>query len=388
MKLVHLIKRPLTLRDRNRFGIDFFRTRGDSVAVLDMSALLHSDLPSRCEEPIAEQDIDVRHIATWEDFASARPVLAGTDAAIFLLQSYGVSDLTYRPLRELHSIGVPYLTLAPNLYPVKAMRDETLRHRAHAFRCRLQQSKFLNSALSRLPPKVLGIDPSTWHVVNGTASYQRNNLISQHTKIIQANSHDFDTWLDLRHLATHESNQAIFIDQFMPHHIDAKAVGRNNVLDADSYYAELRDFFDWLENTTGLNVVIAAHPRSDYTTRQNPFGGRPIEYTRTAELIASSRMVLAHHSTAIGLAVLFRKAVAILTSEALMGYIAHHQAVYHGFAEALGAPLIYLDRPDTWPLTTAIAVDEAIYQRYESRFIRGPRSPERKMWEIIADAIS
>jgi hypothetical protein len=304
------------------------------------------------------------------------------------IQSFGLSSATLHPLRSLKRAGPPYLTLAPNVYPRAAANAQEPSQRLRALGRRIREAEPGNSILSRLPPGLLGVEPARWHVVNGMASRRPNGLVGPQTTLIETGSQDFDIWLDLQHRRPEIHNEAVFIDQFMPHHPDAEAAGRGDVLDPSAYYAGLRAYFDWLEKTLNLTVSIAAHPRADYGPQYNPFGGRQIIRGKSPELIADSRLVLAHHSTALGLAVLFRKPVVILTSNPLMGYITHHRSVYLGFAEALRAPLVYLDRPGTWAGIEGAAVDESIYRRYETRFIRGPGTPERKMWEIVADAIS
>ena len=377
----------MTLRDRQRFGIDCLQARGNEIFILDMSALLHPELPSHSNEPAAERDVEVRRVASWSEFRAAESALAQATVIFFLIQSFGLSMATLRPLRSLRRVQVPYLTLAPNTYPRAEMPNIAWRSIKSLAR-RLGEANLANSVLSRTPLDLLGIDQARWHVVNGTASRQQNSLVGPHTKLIETGSQDFDIWLDLRHRRLGMREEAVFIDQFMPHHPDAIAVGRAGALEPSAYFAGLSQYFDWLEKTRDLSVVIAAHPRADYERRGNPFGGRRIVYGKTPELIADSRLVLAHHSTAIGLAVMFRKPVAVLTSDSLMSYIAHHRAVYLGFSDALQTPLVYLNRPDCWSRTDGLTVNEETYRRYESRFIRAPGSPERKMWEIVADAIS
>lgn len=102
-----------------------------------------------------------------------------------------------------------------------------------------------------------------------------------------------------------ENEYIVFLDGYLPHHIDFK-VHNIETLNASSYYKKLNSFFDSLEQKYGLTVVIAAHPKSAYTTEYN---NRLVIKDKTSELIRDCTFVLNHYSSAITFAVLFNKPI-------------------------------------------------------------------------------
>lgn len=104
---------------------------------------------------------------------------------------------------------------------------------------------------------------------------------------------------------------AVFLDNMLPHHPDfARINGRS--LEYDSYFRRLRGLFDHIEQTTGMQVVIAAHPKSDY---KDEFNGRPVIKYKTNELVKDSALVMAHQSNSIYFAVLNNKPLLLVYSD-------------------------------------------------------------------------
>ena len=62
-----------------------------------------------------------------------------------------------------------------------------------------------------------------------------------------------------------------------------------------------------LKNQFDIDIVIAAHPKSSYSS--NPFNGREIFVNRTCDLVKDCEFVVAHTSTSVHFAVLFEKPV-------------------------------------------------------------------------------
>ena len=161
----------------------------------------------------------------------------------------------------------------------------------------------------------------------------------------------------------------------------------DGAVEPDNYYRSLRSLFDRIENELGLKVVIAGHPRADYQPFGNVFGDRKIFYGDTADLVTKSRLVLAHFSTAIGFAVMFRKPIMLLTSHELYSYTHRHKHAFECFSRELGGPLHSLDHPEAIDLSNPLALNNDLYDRYIENYIKTPGSPSKYMWNIVLDAI-
>ena len=73
-------------------------------------------------------------------------------------------------------------------------------------------------------------------------------------------------------------------------------------------YSKLNNLYELFElqsNKYNKKILIASHPRADYS-RKNPFLNREIIKNKTIELVDNADIVLAHTSTSISFAVLFK----------------------------------------------------------------------------------
>jgi len=145
--------------------------------------------------------------------------------------------------------------------------------------------------------------------------------------------------------------------------------------------------FDRIEKERGLRVVIAAHPRTAYGAAEDMFGDREIISGSTAELIATSRLIMAHTSTAIGFAVLFREPTMLLVTRDLYDRQVYEKYTYEGFSHALDTPLQFFDEPSSLEFQKPLEVNETCYEHYVNDYLRCRGAPDQPMWDTIWEAI-
>ncbi len=389
MKFLYLIKRPLTPRDRDRYGINFMLDHGHSVTVLDLSEVIHPCLDHGYAGVFDDDRVDIREIASWPQFEGQRQAFLDSDLVILQIQSYGLSRSTYHPLRMIAKTGVPYLILAPTLYPgwdIKTKKPSFIGIIADK-RARLRKMDPVNSLISRLPPSWLGIGMAAYIVYPSLAGEGSNTLVGPLTKAIKAHTFDYEIYLDELKQGPDPLDRAVFLDQFMPYHPDAKATGITHV-DDKKYFHGLCQVFDRIENELGLEVVIAAHPRADYEARPGLFGDRQVISGKTAHLVATSRLVLAHQSTAIGFAVLFKKPIMFLVNRSIYNVDVYGTHCYEAFASELGSPLLFFDSPASMELSNVCTVNNKLYDDYIGAYLKHPDSNAKPLWGNILDKIS
>lgn len=99
---------------------------------------------------------------------------------------------------------------------------------------------------------------------------------------------------------------AVFIDEFEIGHSDFKKIGIEYVItNQELYFQELNKFFDQIESQFGLKVVIAAHPKAEY--KGNEFNGRKIYYFETFRVVKNAELVLYEYGSSLSYALLYRK---------------------------------------------------------------------------------
>lgn len=390
MHVLYIVKRPVVARDFERYGMATMLERGYAVTVLDLSRALHPDL-SRPEPVAADHpNLTMHEIARIEDLDDARSLFEKADLAFLLIQSYGLAPSNIRVLRILAETGTPYLIMAPALFPGwnAAEPTPTLSARFRGVVARLRDANFRNSLVHRLPTGLLGIPKASFVIYNSLESAADNNLVGPGTVPIHAHTFDYDLYLRDRNQPTNgAANHAVFVDQYAPFHEDYRELNARPI-DAGAYFSSLRRVFDEVEHALGLEVVIAAHPRADYSNLDRPFGDRRMIAGETMRLIRDSSLVMLHTSTVVGYAVLFRKPVMVLTSDALYHRQSYERHFYEAFSRVLGTQLRFMDSgPGELRLKDALTIDEAAYDRYVDQYMRYPGSPDRPLWDIVLDAI-
>lgn len=103
-----------------------------------------------------------------------------------------------------------------------------------------------------------------------------------------------------------EERYAVFLDIYITNHPDFRLSTNTAHFDPNVYFKFLNDFFTYIENKYQLKVVIAAHPKANYT---NEFGDRLVLKNKTKELVKDCSLVLSHGSLSINFATLYKKPI-------------------------------------------------------------------------------
>jgi hypothetical protein len=106
----------------------------------------------------------------------------------------------------------------------------------------------------------------------------------------------------------------VFLDIFLPYHPDAQRSGHYNYINPQDYFNKINKFFDQIEKQTGYPVVIACHPKANYTVE---FGSRKLFKHKTAELCIHSELILTHGSLSISFGLFAKKPLVFIYSKQL-----------------------------------------------------------------------
>jgi len=174
----------------------------------------------------------------------------------------------------------------------------------------------------------------------------------------------------------------LYLDQDVPSHPDIRRLGLVRSTDRSEHYAGLDRLFSRLEVASGLRVVIARHPRA--VSPKSVFGKRQVYETGAADLVPRSRLVLAHWSTAVALAVLWNKPLAFVTSAVLKRTVI--DSWIRGPAIELAAPIIDVDRftDDEIHALLSNRLSAEHYERYCRRFLIGDAAARIGLWAATA----
>ena len=392
MRILFLANNVLSRRDYERFGMPLMIKKGHRVDIIDVTRLIHPQVPQNRDHYPDLKEVAIHVAENVESLGSLTKIRDEADTIFSMFGSVGVEPNNVKIHKWLCAAPGTYVKPYCDTFPGNARFKGEAKHirervRDIRDRWRAGQISLSRSIMTRLPQSWMGVRMPDYVVYGGRRSPDTNRLHGRKTIPIWAHSYDYEIFRGLREEITGQTNTAVFIDEYLPYHPDLAVRGQEAPVDPDNYYACLRRFFDKVEATLGLEVVIAACPRADYDKRPDYFGGRRVVMFRSAELVAQSRLVIAHRSTAINFAILFRKPL-ILTATRDIYRHSSQTPYFDGLAAALGKSIQFFDDADDVDLSDPFAVDDALYERYVEDYIKTGQSPRAPYWQIVVDCVN
>ena len=406
-RLVFLTRFRISDFEKEKWCFDYLESEGFEILVLDLSKLLNKRLrfdhfnSGRFPGNQAPRDTVEHQVTSYHELdCLVRKLSRDTLFIDYLVGVSGVTLKEERVFRVLKKHKARFTFVLSGSLPLSSSLAVST-----SGALKVLQSKVLKAVTS--PSKLVNYFAAkcilffTNHqilyslpvVVFGGESESLSSYIQKRnfdaTKLVRINSFDYDaSVLFLRKVGgklPKPKNTCVFLDEAATHHPDFAILG-TTASDPKTYYSSMNSFFDFIEENMGLDVVIAAHPRSRYESTSAVYGQRPVIKGKTVELVASAKLVVAHMSTSISYAVLFRKPTifAKIPGQRASG---HLNLMVETMATALGATPIDLKKDD---LTTRLLLHQGKfehYAEYEKRYIKTEGAAESMVWEIVAKTI-
>ncbi len=206
--------------------------------------------------------------------------------------------------------------------------------------------------------------------------------MSNLTQRLQFNSYDYQLARDSKQIKYVEGNYILFIDNYFPFHPDIEIIGFNSI-NADLYYNELNAYFDLIERKLGMPIVVAPHPKAEKYHSQNYFNGRRIIWGDTNSLVYHSSLVVAHYSTAISYAVIYRKPILFIYTNN-MWETDPYCSIVKNMACVLNCNCVNISNEKNLDV---FDVDEIKYEEYLYKYITSPSSQCRDNYQIILELL-
>jgi len=395
-KIIILLDLPIDKRLLKLVGAETLIRNGFEVEIWDLTPFFHKEL---LDKMVIDGHVVFNKCKKFDNKPEIIESLSkiSPDTIVNLFIAYNLpTNFIYRHLSKnrikycvLQMISFPSPPSRPNGDPVASLR-------------------FLIKKIISLGPKHaffglcdklllryyrhLGIRPADIALVSGERSFEIvRDPIDAKTHIIWGHIWDYDNYLaesDIQVIP--DPRLGVFLDEYYPLHTDLDYLGISSPIGAEEYYLKLRTFFDHLEKTYHVRIVIAAHPRSNYPETTHYFGGRPIIKGRTAHIVHESAFVLAHDSTSINYAVLFRKPVLFITMNEMQKSDAGRLTTglsIDSMARFLHRTPVNIDEALEFDLTEELKVDEQSYRDYQNAIIKKMGTPEIPFWEIYSQSI-
>jgi len=378
-RLLFVVEHPFTVRDEARFGIAHLRCHFD-VEVLDVAGCASSVYrhPSHSYEP----DDWVHTVDTMK---SAVETVSSLSPRVMVsnLGPSAVRTALFDAALAVHATTVEFvLGCTPG-----DVRSE--RHLGAKVRRKLQQAPGPSALVRDLADagrrrEHASVAPDV-RVVAGVAMRVRHSARGE--SVLSTHSLDWDAHLVAsasQRLPTGNRAYAVYLDQEMGYHPDYRVSSLRVPIRPRGFYRALNRYLRRLEDESGLEIVVAAHPRADRSRLARRLPGWRVAERSTAETVAGASLVLTHNSTAASFAVAWSRPVVVLADGDLLASWEGPFTV--ALADALGAPIHMIDG-DAAP-TVPRTVDAARYAGFVRDYLTELPDDRRPSWVITAESLA
>ncbi|MDX4069036.1 hypothetical protein [Aliarcobacter skirrowii] len=171
----------------------------------------------------------------------------------------------------------------------------------------------------------------------------------------------------------------VFLDSYLHMHEDNKFQSRSKDFNGEIYLKTLNKLFDYLETTYKVDIIIAAHPKSNYTN--NEFKHRKIIKNNTANLVKNADLVISDCSTSISYCTLFYKPIMFCYTDDIIKYFNREYLYIKIFAKELNNKAINLDQD--YSDFKLEEVNQEVYNKYKYNYLTSKESENYRNEEIV-----
>ncbi|MFA4825876.1 MAG: hypothetical protein WC593_12060 [Methanoregula sp.] len=395
-RIIVIIESPLNKRDYERFGIQTLLSEGFKVEVWDITPYMRG---TAYKTLVINEPINCSGLRQFEKKRDIIQSLSTLDENCLVIFFYSYNIKTLFIYHTLSKKNIKYFVQQLCLYPLpvksRGNNPPSLKQMLKKISLLLVRGdiyrNYFNAILLKYY-KIFGIKSATIVALSGTkATDQFDYPIDNNTKLLWLHQLDYDIYLQqLQEEDRYPGKYAVFLDEYLPFHPDYNYLGIDHPISADEYYPKLCKFFDFLEKKFDLSVIIAAHPRSNYDTADDYFGGRTIIRGNTARLVKSSKFVIAHDSLSINFAVLYQKSIIFITTDE----IAKRSPKTVFFAVAIDTCAsefrkkpVNIDNLSNINWEDEMKIDYAVYHDYKNSYIKKEGTPELPFWVFFSHYI-
>lgn len=400
-RIVFLTPRPINAYEESKWAFSYLRSQDYAIEVIDLSGILNKgrDLRELVDEPL--QGDFIHHVSSYSDFEELVKRFAVDSIFIdYLVAHSNVSLKVERIFRILKRQGAKYAFLSSGALPIPTLSTGQVSGKLSNLKAKLLKAIFDPGLLfNYFASKVIVfltrfrvLYPLPVVIFGGDSEVLKRFIEARginKSEVVLINSFDFDNSVrfcrSLGGKLPAEEDICVFLDEALTHHSDF-AVLSMEPADSDVYFTSMNRYFDFVEKSTGLRVIIAAHPRSHYESMSDVFGGREIIKGKTVELVAKCKLVVMHMSTSLSYAVLYKKPV-IPVKIPGMPLSCQMNKMVDVFALAIGTSSVDISKDELSPSSLVCGYDAAKYDEYRDHYVKTVGAEELPEWEIVAKTL-
>jgi len=212
--------------------------------------------------------------------------------------------------------------------------------------------------------------------------------LSKYTKVIYAFSLDYDLYVKSKNKmkSKYINPYAVYIDQNLTNHPGFLYINEKPPATIEGSMIFLHDFMSRLRKLMGIDILIAAHPRSDMETLEKNYNGYKILNDETVDLVRDAEFVIGHYSTSLQYAVFFNKPILILTTDELSK--SNRASYIQEFCKALGCKILNIcHEVSADDIKSRLRISSNHYKNYIDSYAKAKNTPQQQLWEIVENNI-
>lgn len=397
-----MVLRPVSKLDAERWGIARLKELNIETHVLDLTHILNHEgaaqkILAAVDNPYENNNVEV--VKSYAQLDSLIKKLSKN--TLFIDYIHGVSPITMktaRVFRALKKNKAVYGFISDGALPVGSIVKSSNKLgsiRSLAITAIKKPSRLINFTIKeiiKILVKRRYLFPAP-NIIFGGNSPILNKYMEERSLdkkiLVPINSFDYSIYseylnsIDSSHLKL--NGTCVFLDEALTHHSDFAILGIKPA-DGGVYYREMNRLFDHVEEKTGLKVVVAAHPRSNYDYFPSVFDGREVIKGCTIDLVAKSSMVIMHMSTAVSFAILFNKPI-VVTKIPGANSEGGLNAQVKTMAESIGVSMLDIEEDLSTFNPCAIEINQNKYKDYLEKYLLNRNAENNLTWNILASRI-
>jgi hypothetical protein len=382
-RIIFFVVGGFSKRDYERFGIEILRENDFTVEVWDLTKVLH---PQDSNLEFKDSDLPINLVAeikTREEMLGMIGTLSSIDFVVNIL-SYDFWGLS--SYAALSNSKAYYGVTCSNSLPVPvSMRPQNYLFKRIVEVIRNFDVDAVIRYFNRIASQTHNIKPPKLVLAGGQRSFTNQYPVDSSTEILYIHTLDYDIYLKEREQPSYDMQVAVFLDDQLTTTPELTMFGERPCMGTEKYCNLMNRFFDYIEEKTGLEVIIAVHPRADLQDVSSYYKSRKCLKGQTAHLVHGSQMTLAHCSTSINFANLFCKPIIFMTLSEIKGslydQLTREMAMWHGKKP------VTVDKFQDIDLDNERKISIADYKHYRSSYIKAKENEEGPFWQVVCDRL-
>ncbi len=242
---------------------------------------------------------------------------------------------------------------------------------------------------NRIGRKIIRNKKAAFIVLGGRKNaeqYIKSTLNDKNTKKIWLHTWDYEQFLNSDKYNNNGIAYCVYLDQYFPFHPDIATNIGVEVSESDKkkFVDDMNNVFNFIRKKYNIDIIIAAHPRADYTNKQNLYPNIKIEYGKTAQLVKGAKLVIANFSNSIMFAIMADLPILIVNSDVIQKFDIFEKTL-QGFVNLTGSHIINNTVEEIEEGIFTINTDK--YLSIKDNYIISSPVSEKKMWQVILDII-